>query len=267
MPSTAEYWDIDGVSLNEQTQNLRSWGGSREEPPPLRGSNTTIPYSYGDRWEEKVPGARQMILDGWMTGKEAELRTRWRAFRGLLWRPGEQFPITRRWKNEAGALMTATGLAEYVSGLEPIVTSGGTRFEFKVTLNMVDPFFYSDPVTVSFTAPGDKVVTIQGDHPTKYVQARFVGLQAGSRLEVRTGATLDNALDYASVPSGATALVDVEKYRATETLSGSTTPSSWKVSHEGRLEWLRLPKKTTVLRYSRTSGTGTASITYTPAWI
>lgn len=269
MPSTAEYWDVDGFSLNEQLQNLRSWGGSREEPPPLRGSDQTIPYAYGDKYVEKVPGARQLVLDGWMADSDVQrLRQRWRAFRSLLWRPGEQFPLTRRWlPGNGGALVVATGLAAYVSGLEPIMTAGGSRLEFKVTLNMADPFFYGTEETIAFTGVGSKTVAVKGDYASKKIKAEFVTTQVNPSLAVFLGSVKSNTLGYTTVGAGATATVDSETWRATELLSGATTKTSGKVSHSGRTEWLWLPPKATRIDYARTSGTGSASVKYRPAWI
>ncbi|QOP66168.1 minor tail protein [Arthrobacter phage DanielleIgnace] len=69
--STAEYWDVDGVSLQTFAQNIKSWGGSREGVPPLRGEDQLIPYMPGRRFVKKVPDSRTITLKGWVAGMEA----------------------------------------------------------------------------------------------------------------------------------------------------------------------------------------------------
>ena len=71
--STPEYTDVDGVSLQTMVQNLKTWGGSREAPPPVRGSDVAVPYMPGEVWLAKVPDARTITLDGWVVGTEREL--------------------------------------------------------------------------------------------------------------------------------------------------------------------------------------------------
>ena len=68
--STVEYWDADGVSLQTFTQNLKTWGGSREGVPPLRGEDLKIPYMRGSRFVRKVPDSRTLTLEGWLLGTE-----------------------------------------------------------------------------------------------------------------------------------------------------------------------------------------------------
>lgn len=265
MPSTAEYWDVDGTSLNELTQNLISWGGSREEPAPLRGGNTTVPYRAGAVWAEKVPDERQVVLEGWMTDKDPRmLRTRWRVFRALLWRPEEQFLLTRRWYDAAGVLQSGVALAEYKSGLEPVMT-GQTRLEFKVTLNLPDPFFYGPQLAVPVPV-GDSAFVPKGDYPSTRLVVEFANAQTGMALSALVNGAVDNTLTYSSTVNGAVASVNVDTFRATELLSGATTKTSSKVGHSGRAAWFWLPRKTTGLRFARTSGTGTATLKYQPAW-
>lgn len=266
MPTTAEYWDVDGVSLNELTQNLTSAGGSREGVPTLRGSNVVIPGSPGELWLPKEPGARPIELAGWMVGSNAqELRTRWRAFRRLLWRPEELFALTRRWKDAEGVQRQATAQAEYVSGLEPVIMAGGTRAEFKVTLNLPYGFFFGDEVLLAdFTAAATKTVTVLGDYPSRKLRVELNGAQSAVSMAVRKGGSLDNTFRYSAVPAGV-ATIDVERFRATEYLAPNTLRTSGKVSHTGRVPWLHLPLGSVSLQYART-GTGTAKVFYRPAW-
>lgn len=264
--TTAEYWDVDGFSLNAMTQNLNSWGGSREAPAPLRGSNQTVPYRPGDVWTPKVPGSREIVLEGWMTADtDALLRTAWRAFRSLLWRPDEQFVLTRRWYDELGVLQTGSALAEYVSGLEPQIVDGGKTARFSVTLNLADPFFYGAEITKTLVT-GDNTMTLVGDYPTTKLSVVLADVQTSVTLDAYVGSVKDNTLTYTSVAASATATIDVGNFKATELLSGSTTKTSSKVGHSGRAQWFYLPKKMTKIKLARASGTGTATLKYQPAW-
>lgn len=264
--TTTEYWDVDGVSLNELTQNLSSWGDTREAAAPLRGSNKVVPYMAGERWVAKTPDAKDVILSGWMVGDtEALLRTKWRAFRALLWRPDEQFLLTRRWHDANGVLQTATALAEYKSGMEPSIAEGGTLAKFSVTLRLAVPFFFSAEISLPLVV-GDNAFALQGDYPSSKVKVVFTGTQTAASVAAVISGVVDNTVTYTSVGSTATATIDVESFKATELIAGSTTKTSTKVGHSGRAQWLWLPKKTTHIRFARTSGTGTATLKYSPAW-
>ena len=265
--STAEYWDVDGVSLNTDVQNLTSWGGSRESPPDLRGSNKTVPHRAGDIWAEKMPDARVMELSGWLVGPTIqEARTKWRKLRALLWRPSEQFVLTRRWKDENGVLLTASGLAEYVSGLEPDVTAGGSRLVFKVKIRMNDPFFYGPAETVVLPV-GDTAFIPKGDYPSTKIAISITGTNVAVAISPMVGTSIDNTFRYTTVPAGAVATIDVDRFKSTEVLAGNTTKTSGKVSHSGRQNWLYIPKRTNKIRLARTSGTGVTTMYYQPAYI
>lgn len=71
--STPEFTDVDGVSLQTMVQNLKTWGGSREAPPPVRGEDALIPNVPGELFLEKQPGARTITLDGWVLGMDKHL--------------------------------------------------------------------------------------------------------------------------------------------------------------------------------------------------
>lgn len=269
MPTTVDYWDVDGYSLNEYTRNLDSWGGSREAPPPLRGSNQQIPYMYGTQFVEKVPDRRSMVLKGWISAERngvesvANLKQNWREFRTLLWRPDEEFLLTKRWRDANGVAMAATAKAQYVSGLEPEIDNLTMKFE--VTLELADPFFYGPEITVAVPL-GDTAFVPKGDYPSKKLKVLFANAQSGMAVSALINGVIDNTITYTSTVAGATATIDIEKFRATELLSGATTKTSSKVGHSGRAQWLWLPKKMTHLRFARTSGSGTATIKYQPAW-
>lgn len=266
--TTAEYWDVDGVSLNTEVQNLTSWGGSREAPPQLRGKDRTVPYKPGGLWVPKIPDIREMELSGWLVGPTpAEARVKWRKLRALLWRPHEQFMLTRRWKDEYGNAWVATGQAQYVSGLEPDPTAGGSRLAFKVKLRMVDPFFYSSSLGVGMPPGATTAFSLVGDYPSQKVLIQLIGPLSDVVLRVMDASnTVDNTFRYTNVASGAVATINTEAWTATELLAGNTTRTAGKVGHSGRPQWLYLPPTTAKISLSAT-GTGSAAVVYNPAFL
>jgi hypothetical protein len=264
--TTAEYWDVDGVSLNSYAQNLESWGGTREAPAPLRGGNQVVPFLPGEVWTPKVPGARSITLEGWIAADtDALLRVAWRAFRSLLWRPDELFTLTRRWYDDLGVLQTASALVEYESGLEPKIVDGGKTARFSVTLRLPEAFFFGPEITVPLVA-GDNTFSPIGDYPSTKMSVVLSDVQTSVAIDAYVDSAIDNTLTYTSVAAGATATIDIGNFRATELLSGSTTKTSNKVGHSGRAQWFYLPKKMTRIKLARASGTGTATLKYQPAW-
>ena len=277
MPNTTvDYWDVDGISLNTFVQNLESWGGSREEPAPFRGENQKIPYAYGERFVEKMPARRTMGLRGWMTSErtgpdsEANLKLNWREFRKLLWRPHEEFSLTRRWTDAAGAPLVATGLAQYKSGLSPEI-NGNQSLKFEVELEMADPFFYAPERSLLLTNGVYATILEPGDHPTKKMFVDLVGPLTTPKLTFIQGAgtpTTISTMSYPTIATGTTVLIDIENFKATETTSGVTTKTSTKVTNTLTPEWARMGRYTTLNPrvLLNGAGTGTATLRYRPAY-
>lgn len=158
--STAQFWDADGTSLQTLARNLKTWGGDREGVPDFRGEDTLVPYRAGRKWVPKVPDSRTIGLSGWVVGANDDgtigdvetFRKNWKVLRRLLWTPGRQIALTRRWLDpDTGLLVTATAMAEYAGGLTPEMT-GPNRADFQVDLHLADPFFYGEPVVVELTS-------------------------------------------------------------------------------------------------------------------
>lgn len=161
--TTSDYWSVDGVSLHTLAWNISTLAG-RMAPPPLRGTDIVIPYAIGERWVEKIPGSRIMPLAMWIKGSDEnggvpEGRTarmqfddNWRALQNLLWTPGRQFNLTKRFYVD-GVLRVATAKAEFASGMEPTMI-GRNGAKFVVNLKLADPYFYDDDVTSILLVPG-----------------------------------------------------------------------------------------------------------------
>lgn len=283
MPNTTvDYWDVDGTSLNEYVRNLESWGGSREAPAPLRGENLKIPYAYGTRFIPKLPDAREMGLNGWIISEragvdnEANLKQNWRDLRRLLWRPDDQFAITRRWRDEDGVSRVATGLGQYKSGLEPVI-NGNSSARFAVTIEMADPFFYAPQVSqVIVGRNAYENIVEPGDYGTKKVFIDLVGPLTGITLTSISGnlgapnLIIESTTSYPDIPTGTTVVIDVENFKATSTTGGVTTTTSGKVTHTKNPLWLKMGRIAANGQVPRvkivSSGLGTATLRYSPAY-
>jgi hypothetical protein len=277
MPNTTvDYWDVSGVSLNTYVQNLNSWGGSREAPAPLRGENLKIPYMYGEKFIPKQPDARQMTLEGWVTAERNGVESRdnlkqnWRDLRKLLWRPQDEFALTRRWKNESGVSKTATAMAQFTGGLEPSIDNLLLRFSCE--LRLADPFFYGSEISLPISTSYVNI-TEHGDYPTKKMFIDLVGPLTYPKVTfVSNGGSnfiTESTTTYPSIAAGTTVTLDIENFKATETTGGVTTKTSGKVVNTISAAWAKMGREmngTDPRVILGGTGTGTATLRYRPAY-
>ncbi len=208
------------------------------------------------------------------TGRQV-LRENWRALRRLLWTPGRQVKLTRRWTDEDGVFRTATALAQFAGGLEPDVSAGGTRAEFSVDLKLTDPFFYETaPQVLTIQSDGVPVpVNVPGDFRSRRVVIEFTGTMTSLTLTA-PGLTLgvDNTGNGAEAGTKAYSL-DVAKFKATKHVTDPGVDATYvwtgKVTHAGLREWFGLEPGDGVLVAASAAGGGPfpVKITYYPAWL
>lgn len=268
--ATATYWDVDGTSLQTFAWNIRSRGGDRMAPPPVRGGNLEVPGLHGRVWRPKVPDQRVIGLDMWVIGArsdgtivdEAEFDKNWRALRALLWNPLAQLTLTKRFYVD-GVLVTASGLAQFDKGLNPEIT-GGRRAKFDVDLMMADPWFYGDVVEVPALSPGgSETVDVAGDWPTWMVRFTVNGPLASPRLTVG-----DRWVQYDGlVAQGDVAVVDVGLFTADQRVADAWSKAAGYVTHSGGSRWLELPLGESEIALSAQSGTGTVDVSFKPVWM
>lgn len=274
--STTQFWDVDGTSLQTYATNIRTWGGSREGVPDLRGEDTLIPYRPGRRWVEKVPDSRTITIAGWVVGANPDgsigdvetFRKNWRLLRALLWTPGRQIALTKRWIDpRTGEARTATGLAQYQGGLTPEMT-GPNRAEFTVDLHMADPFFWGEEVVTSFDlgAGATREIDVLGDYRTTRIVVEMEGPITSGRLTV-TDVVPQVWLRYLDLQDGRTVAIDVDRFRAIESDGSLDTFTTGNVRHDGSPYWLVLEPGTRSVTLTSTAGTGTATLAYRPAWL
>lgn len=303
MDSTETFWEIDGVSLQTMAFNIATLGGDRMAPPPVRGDDLVVPYRPGALWVPKVVDKRVVTLGFWVIGADEDgfisdtedgrrvFDRNWRKLRNLLWRPRTQFTLTKRFwvptddliaggvdtsgmpHNGSWSLLTASATASYVSGLVPTM-SGPTRAVFTVDLMLNDPYFYSAPITVPFstsTAGGDpgptKTISVLGDDRTTAITFDFEGPLTSPQFTL-TGYPNDPWFRYGTViADGDQANVRVKAFSSTQTTSLATYTSSGYAQHYGDRFWFYLDPGPSPVALTVQEGTGTAVLTYSPAWM
>ncbi len=167
MPTTDEFWSINGVSLHELGWNVTTVGGGRYALPPKRGSNITLAKRAGQVFRPKLADSRIIDLQMWVAGADPVTgqptgdsilawNDNWDTLRRLVWQPaGQQVELTRRWNLSAAyggvkTLLEATALAEIADTMEPSMT-GRNRATFTMSLALADPYFYGAEQSYDFT--------------------------------------------------------------------------------------------------------------------
>lgn len=301
--TTQTFWDINGISLQTYAFNITTLGDDRMAPPSTRGDDITVPYVPGTKFIPKVANNRVITLGMWVIGADENGNIRndensrrtfdrnWRKLRNLLWNPRKQFTLTKRFWIETAELVAAgvnvSGLptdgswslysasakGSFAGGLSPDM-GGPSRAAFTVDILLSDPYFYSAPVTVPFSMqtggsnPGPtKTVTILGDERTTDIRFDLVG-----PLDAVRFSNLDEDPDLwiqysTSIADGDEAYITVKNFRARHTEAALEYTSSGYVDHFGDQFWFYADPGLNTVAMTAQSGTGTAVLTYSPAWI
>lgn len=249
--STDVYWEVDGVSLQTLAWNIVTWGGDREAPPPVRGSNITVPYVPGQTWTRKTPDSRVITLAMWVVGanedgsiptsgsQRALFEKNWHQLRNLLFKPRRQLVLKKRFRIFGdNTVYTGQALAEYAGGLNPTM-NGEFRAAFTVDLLLADPYFYGDPITLSIDPDTpEEEFTILGDDRTMDIEFDITGLS--KRLRV-ANETYGVSFDYTNpLPAGQVAHIDVKDFEARHNTAGANTPAATFIDHSGDPFWFFL---------------------------
>lgn len=281
MPMTDEYWEINGVSIQEYCFNVTTWGGNLQAPPPLRGSDLTIPYRPGQVMQKRRPDGRTLTFNMWMTGADAHgnnpdpfstkdyFRTMYAALRQIMWNQGKPVTITKRWK-ELGTnnILSATAVGVFANGLEPTMT-GNSRANFSVEYYLPDPFFYGAEETITFdaTATSTKNFIVKGDYETTAITIEFNGARNNMRLTNNTAGLYVNVNQ--NLASGQKIVLDVDKWTATKNPGVSEANVIGAVTNFGHEFWFSLVPTNAIqnVTLSSSSGTGNAVLKYRPRYI
>lgn len=278
--STDEYFSVNGESLQTYAYNIETWGASRESPPPVRGGNVTIPGMPGQVFVPKVVDSRTLTFNMWVIGattdgyaptgsRRAEFEKNFKALRRLLYTPGREITITKRFRLPgSNTVITATGKAQFAGGLAPTM-HGRARAIMTVDLFMADPFFYGSEVTIpAFNSTSQqRTIDVAGDFRTTAITVAI----AGSRVNPRIAAT--NAYDSMWVKytytlgTGDKASLDIPSFTAITTPgTAAAFRSGGLITHGGDKFWLALEPGSNTIQYTSTSGAGDTIIKYKPVW-
>lgn len=278
MPNnTATYWSVDGESLHTFVRSIQSLGGILK-PPPVRGENVTIPYQRGRTWVPKIPDEQVLNLGMWLRGVSdtADAGTtgttrqnfdeNWKNIVRLLWRPGQQFELTKRFY-DSGILRSATALAEYAGGLAPEMI-GKAAGRFVVDLRLADPFFYDDTVQTFNLVNGDQTINVRGNAPTTHIIATINGARNNTIVRVKSPGDDHQMEFHDDVSSGEVVTIDVKNYAATmDPAAGPNYDAEADVRHTGSPYWLILQPGDNIVNLSSSSGIGAVSLQVRGAWV
>ena len=323
-------WMVDGVPLQTFAYNITTMGGSRMAPPPLRGTNVSVPFRPGSTWQPRIPDSRTVTLAMWIIGANTDgsipedrdlkfkFKRNWRELTKLLWKPKKELVLSKKiWIPETELVaanapfvmypeyqgyrqLTVEAKATFAGGLEPSMT-GNARATFVVDLLLSDPYFYGAPVThkfdISKTVNGG-VSTVEGRH---LKNLHILGDDATSKIMVKfhsddgmleprfewtdpnpTGAILSYdpapflgvhgyfgqaAVGTDQTKSQTTVVLDIDRFAAYNPPEAGDSYISGSVYTSGNRFWMELDPAGMFMNFNVGSGSGTAEITYRPAWL
>lgn len=292
--STDEYWDINGVALNQYGWNVETIGGSRYDLPTKRGENRVYPYRPGARHKkDKMPEQRQIQLHMWVTAThpgtgqlDGEMKTRWNDswnfIRELVWSwSGVQLTLTRRWwqtityadGSRERVLLKAHSLVEVTDSMPPTMT-GRFRATFQMTLIMASPFFYGDTIAETIGVGETKQIFNPGQDRAMYENnsVLFTGPLWRPRL-INVTPTPDVWLKYDSkISSGMGVGFNIPEFLTVDTSGNNVI--RYKVNSGSRF-WFGLVPGANLVSFEETGSDrpstlghgGFATITYKPSYL
>ncbi len=258
--STADYWDVDGTSLQQFCWNIESWANG-EMPPPLRGENLVVPYRAGAIWQPKVPDERTISFAMWVIGADtngvpgSQFRSNLKALRKLLWNPHRELTLTKRWN---GGANSAVGKAQFAGGLE-FEATGPSRAQFVVDLRLADPYLYGGSVSFGAKTVGTHSISVLGDVASPRHTVLLTGPLTNPTVQVKAGSTVLSSLSYSgTIGSGSSLTVAFPGFLASGVSPvGVVASQPW---------WVVLDPSATALVIGGT-GAGSVTLSYEPAWL
>ena len=274
--STEVSWEIDNVPLQTYCSNVETVAG-KYGIGGLRGSNLPVAYRSGHTWKRKYAEPRTIPLMMWVAdwdpntgdvsaiGRERQFHKNMTAIQNLTWTGGRrEIALTKKWKDPAtGNVVSATAKAE-AQPWSPSLNGKGLA-QFGVDFLLSDPFFYGEEETFVLQKDTPLNVSVKGDEPT----SRIVITQNGSSQNAtitNTTPTPDHWVRFGtSVASGDSIIVDVEGFSVSRDSDGANLVGS--VTRSGSRNWMTLYPGTNRLELTSTSGSGTTSFSYRPAYL
>lgn len=278
--STDEYWEINGVSLNQYCWAIKTVGGSRLAVPKLRGDNTLYPFRDGRAFRTKLADSRVMTLAMFVAGidpatnnprtggtQDVQFNDNWRALQQLFWSPNKQLTLTRRWWSNAASptLLEATALCELAGTMDPTMT-GRTRADFAVDLLLSDPYFYGPELSVTLNPSVPVVVNNPGDIDVySTIKVQYNGELVSP---VITNQTMQPNVWFRVNTAVIANPVNVDVGAFTVTNSFDNTNLVGSTTHSGDRAWLKLaPGDNTLKLTSIGNSSGNAILKFKPAYL
>jgi Phage tail protein len=277
--TTQEFWDIDGVSLNQYCWNITTFGGSRYALPPKRGDNQKYPNRHGRAFRPKKMDSRLITLQMWAIGisqddeyvsdQELQFNDNWQALRSLLFNLDDTMTLTRRWRqtiNGIPTLVEASAECELASTMDLSMT-GRTRGTFQVDLLLPDPLFYGEEITVNIEPGVHTEIFNPGDMAAyEKMSIRFDGELWAPRIRNLTkdpevwvkANTLIQPSSYLDL--------DVTSFDAYRSYDNSVVTGA--IQHAGAKPWFVLwPGLNEIKMESSGISSGSATLKFRPAYL
>lgn len=271
------YWDVDGVSLQTYCRNVTSLA-PKWSLPVHRGSNTAIAYRHGSVHRDKYLESRTETLGMWVTDGKADgtagdtwsrarrFERNMRDLQQLLFRiQSQEVALTKRWYiPESGLVASATAMAELV-GDPGVEMKGPYSAKMAVDFLLADPLYYGTPVNVTLVKDTPQTVPYVGDVKTTKIFLRYDGALSNGEVENSTLNPDVRVKLGSAVALGDFVTLDVDQFTAVR--SSDNVNLIGAVSRTGSREWMSLVPGGNNMLLTATSGTGTVTMTYAPAYL
>lgn len=277
--TTDQYWTFGGVSLNQPQWNIRTFGGSRWNLPPVRGSNITVLRQAGQVHRAKTIDSRTIVLKMWTAGIDPTsgqpssnprlaFNDNLDTLRNLFANLGTQEELVRRWwvtVDSTPTLVAATALAEVVS-MSDLAMQGPFAAEFDVELLLADSFFYGSAITEDLEVDTPTVITNPGQNAARAKSFSIVlhGPLTNPRVTNSTP-NPDIWVSYTgSIADGDFVTIDVDAFVAITDEDLNVTD---KIHHSGSPFLMSLRPGANTLELTADSGAGHAVVSFAPGYL
>jgi hypothetical protein len=257
-------WTFDGTDLSSYTVLVQETGDA-EDLPPLRGEDLAVPNLPGRRWAAKLPDARRLSLNLYITDMNAsggrtestdqrQAQANLDALRLLFGKPGQKSLV-----HTMPDASTRTAQAEVVSFQVKEQITPRVAFLAVVDFALADPYLYAanvvDAAHAINSSPHDITFTNPGTARTNRITLDFTGPISSPRVtQVTTGIYVECLV---TVASGKHLIIDCAAFTATN--DGVNAIGS--IRHSGDFRWLIVEPGAQTLRVTSTSPGGTLTTT------
>lgn len=281
--SSAEFWFVNGVSLNTYAYAVKTFGGSPRALPALRGSDIPVAYLPGKIFRPKLPDSRVVSLLMWTVGIDpttnqpaADINLQFsdnlQMLRRLFWTPSGQLSLTRQWRysQPVGAgmgiptMVAATAKVQIAGTMDPTMTGQG-RADFAIDLLLSDPYFYG--TQLNYTLPLGTTVNVfnPGDAEASYASS---SVQLQGPLTNPSIINTTNGVSFTLntvIASGDAVTVDIGSFTAVRQSDSFNLTGG--VTHSGARRWMSYAPGGNSITLIATSGSGSAFISFEPPYV